>query len=217
MSDINSLNKNNTNYVISGLNYIVICDDNANVVAKTATISDAFNLDSNLSFKIKFTKGSTASSPTLNLNNTGAKSIIATTSTTNFVINQLYDCYYNGTNYIIDNTIDSKIGNTITINGYPLTSNITLTQSDLGLEYVDNTPDYKKCVCYAETACSACSATCAGDADYAYRSNIACSADSANSAGWADTSCVACCACYACCANYIPNANKTSWYCIYFV
>ena len=47
MSDINSLNKNNTSYVISALNYIVICDTNANVVAKTASAPDAFNLDSN--------------------------------------------------------------------------------------------------------------------------------------------------------------------------
>ena len=141
MSDINSLNKNNTSYVLSALNYIVICDTNANVVAKTASAPDAFNLDSNLCFKIKFTKGNTANSPTLNLNSTGAKAIVATTSSVNFVANELYDCYYNGTQYVIDNTIDIKVNNTTTINGHALNGNVTVSASDVGLGNVVNTGD----------------------------------------------------------------------------
>ena len=138
MSYINTINNDNTNYLIAGVSNIIVCSTNASTVAKTATAMDGFSLDSNLSFKIIFTNGNTASSPTLNLNSTGAKSLTTTTSNYTLVANMLYDCYYNGTSYVLDNTVTVHTANT--------SNPHSVTKAQVGLGNCDNTADANKVV-----------------------------------------------------------------------
>ena len=138
MSYINTINNDNTNYLIAGVSNIIVCSTNASTVAKTATAMDGFSLDSNLSFKIIFTNGNTASSPTLNLNGTGAKSLTTTTSDYTLVKNMLYDCYYNGTSYVLDNTVTVHTANT--------SNPHSVTKTQVGLGNCDNTADSDKAV-----------------------------------------------------------------------
>ena len=138
MSYINTINNDNTNYLIAGVSNIIICSTSASTVAKTATAMDGFSLDSNLSFKIIFTNGNTASSPTLNLNSTGAKSLTTTTSNYTLVANMLYDCYYNGTSYVLDNTVTVHTANT--------SNPHSVTKAQVGLGNCDNTADANKAV-----------------------------------------------------------------------
>ncbi len=141
MSYINSINNNDTDYLISGVLDIITCDTSASTVAKTATAMDAFTLDSNLSFKIKFTNGNTASSPTLNLNSTGAKSLTTTTSDTTLVAGTVYNCYYNGTNYVLDNELTVHTANT--------SNPHNVTKAQVGLGNCNNTADANKAVASA--------------------------------------------------------------------
>lgn len=69
---IDSLNFNSTDYVFT-LPYGT-CATAAATAAKVVTL-DNFSLETGASVRIKFTYANTVSSPTLNINNTGAKSI----------------------------------------------------------------------------------------------------------------------------------------------
>ena len=151
MSYINTINNGNTNYLIAGVSNIIVCSTSASTVAKTATAMDGFSLDSNLSFKIIFTNGNTASSPTLNLNSTGAKSLTTTTSDYTLVKNMLYDCYYNGTSYVLDNTV--------TVHTASKSNPHNVTKAQVGLGNCDNTADANKAVKSATTATTATSAS----------------------------------------------------------
>ena len=44
----------------------------------------------------------------------------------------------------LKNEINSKVNNTTTVNGHALSSNVTVTKSDIGLGNVDNTSDANK-------------------------------------------------------------------------
>lgn len=138
MAYIDSINSDDGDYLIAGVSNIVVCSTSASTVAKTATATDYFSLDSNLSFKIKFTNGNTASSPTLNLNSTGAKSLTTTTSDYTLVAGTVYDCYYNGTSYVLDNTVTVHTANT--------SNPHSVTKSQVGLGNCDNTADSSKSV-----------------------------------------------------------------------
>jgi hypothetical protein len=138
MAYIDSINSINGDYLIAGVSNIVVCDTSASTVDKTATAMDYFSLDSNLSFKIKFTDGNTASSMTLNLNNTGAKVITTTTSNPTLVAEVVYDCYYNGTNYILDNEL--------TVHTADTSNPHDVTKAQVGLGNCDNTADSNKSV-----------------------------------------------------------------------
>ena len=144
MSYINTINNADTNYLIAGVSNIIICSTSADTVTKTATAMDGFSLDSNLSFKIIFTNGNTASSPTLNLNDTGAKSLTTTTSDYTLVANMLYDCYYNGSSYVLDNTVTVHTANT--------SNPHSVTKAQVGLGNCDNTADADKAVKSATNA-----------------------------------------------------------------
>lgn len=150
MSYINTINNDNTNYLIAGVSNIIVCSTDASTEAKTATAMDGFSLDSNLSFKIMFTNGNIASSPTLNLNDTGAKSLTTTTSDYAFVPNMLYDCYYNGTSYVLDNTV--------TVHTADTSNPHNVTKAQVGLGNCDNTADADKDVNSARVASFATSA-----------------------------------------------------------
>lgn len=116
MADINSVNVSNTDYVMSGVNTIISCTTAVGTTAKTATVPKGFTLDSGVSFLIKFTNGNTATSPTLTLTPEGgsaltAKSLVGTSGNNTLTANIIYTCYYNGTNFMIDNNCTSHMNN----------------------------------------------------------------------------------------------------------
>ena len=116
MADINSVNVSNTDYVMSGVNTIISCTTAVNTTAKTATVPKGFTLDSGVSFLIKFTNGNTATSPTLTLTPEGGsalttKSLVGTSGNNTLTANIIYTCYYNGTNFTIDNNCTSHMNN----------------------------------------------------------------------------------------------------------
>lgn len=72
---------------------------------------------------IKFTNGNSTSNPKLNINNTGAKNIVySSTDTLELLQGVLYDFVYNGTDYVLignsngiaTNATNDKDGNEIT-------------------------------------------------------------------------------------------------------
>lgn len=77
------------------LHYYGTCTTAATTAAKVVTCS-GFALATGAEIEILFTYGNTATSPTLNINSTGAKSIAGAWSN-----GQLVRCRYDGTNYIV--------------------------------------------------------------------------------------------------------------------
>lgn len=84
----------------------VTCTTNANVAAKTAQLT-SFSLNVGATVRVKFTKTNTASNPTLNVNNTGAKPIYAntgspvgTTPDTAWAAGEIVELVYDGTNWV---------------------------------------------------------------------------------------------------------------------
>ena len=147
MSYLSAINNHDTNFLIAGVSDIIVCATSASTVAKTATAMDGFSLDSNLSFKIKFTNGNTASSPTLNLSSTGAKFLTTTTSDHTLVAGTVYDCYYNGSSYVLDNSVTVHTANT--------SNPHSVTKAQVGLGNCDNTADANKAVKSADKLTSA--------------------------------------------------------------
>lgn len=58
---------------IAGSNIYAVCSTDAGVAEKTVTVDASFNLQIGTTIIVKFTQGNTATSPTLNINDTGAK------------------------------------------------------------------------------------------------------------------------------------------------
>ncbi len=81
------------------------CATAAGTAAKTVNIdfSGSLTLFTGLSIKVKFNNANTAASPTLNVNGTGAKSIVAPgfTGTVTWSANQILDLTYNGSQWVI--------------------------------------------------------------------------------------------------------------------
>lgn len=105
-----TLNLDNTDYSFRPYG---ICNTNAAIAAKTVDI-DGFTLFNGATVLIKFHYGNTVKSPTLNINNTGAKSIKFGNDTSPvFQNNDTYEFVYNGTDWDligIDNAIyESKL------------------------------------------------------------------------------------------------------------
>ena len=135
MADVNSVNVSNTDYVMSGINTIISCTTAVGTNTKTATVPKGFTLDSGVSFLIKFTNGNTATSPTLTLTPEGGsaltnKSLVGISGSNVLVANVIYTCYYNGTNFTIDNNCTSHIANK--------NNPHEVDATDVGLELVQN-------------------------------------------------------------------------------
>ncbi len=83
-----------------------VCSTSAASAAKTVTIdfSGTLTLYTGLRVTVKFSNSNTASSPTLNVNSTGAKAIksYGTTAATTWVAGQAIDFVYDGTNWLFD-------------------------------------------------------------------------------------------------------------------
>lgn len=115
-----TLNLNNEDYSFRPYG---TCSTAAGTVAKTVSIT-GFTLCSGATVLVKFTHGNTATSPTLNINNTGAKPIKFGNDTSPiFQNNEIYEFIYNGTNWDligVDNAIyesELRWGNTNIANG----------------------------------------------------------------------------------------------------
>lgn len=102
--NIENINLMGTEYINRGFNCVLICSTSADTATKTVSAPSAFALDTNCSFKIKFTNGNTAAAPTLAINTTGAKSLTFLGSST-LKANLIYECYFDGTNYVLDNSV----------------------------------------------------------------------------------------------------------------
>lgn len=78
----------------------------------------------------------------------------------------------------VNSLLASKADTSITVNGQPLSANVSLTQTDIGLEKVDNTSDVNKPVSTATSAALAMKANKAttlggyGITDAATNSNV---------------------------------------------
>ena len=123
---IDSINNNGNDYMFGGTNTIIICSDNADERNKTATTELPFEIHNDLSFKIKFTLGSNSDDDaTLNINSTGGKPIVFTGSEI-LKPNVVYDCYFNGESYVINNScyeLEGKTWRETALNGLYITTN----------------------------------------------------------------------------------------------
>ena len=92
--------------IINGTGYAT-CATAAATVAKVASLTD-FVLSTGARIVVKFTYSNTASSPTLNVNGTGAKAIkrygttaVGTNPSTSWVAGEAVELVYDGTNWVI--------------------------------------------------------------------------------------------------------------------
>ena len=89
----------------SGISYLT-CSTSAGSGSKVATAPDGFELTTGAAFVINFTQVNTASVVTLNISNTGAKSIVDQlganiNATTASILSGIVLVVYNGTNYVV--------------------------------------------------------------------------------------------------------------------
>lgn len=134
----------------TNVNNFVSCSTAAATAAKTVTI-DGFRLLSGAQVRVKFTNANTASSPTLNVSNTGAKSIyyngLYSTSFTStsfpFDADKIYTFTYNGTYWVLEGDWLNTVTATSTSANYPLilgpstSAGATITSGDKML-YTDS-------------------------------------------------------------------------------
>ncbi len=117
MAEVSQINTGNTIYYMRDRNYCT-CETAANTVAKTASLT-GFALIAGAIVHVKFTYSNTASSPTLNINSTGAKAImkygstaVGTTENTSWYAGAILTLVYDGTNWIISDYTPS-VGGTV--------------------------------------------------------------------------------------------------------
>ena len=134
----------------TNVNNFVSCNTAAATAAKTVTI-DGFRLLSGAQVRVKFTNANTASSPTLNVSNTGAKSIyyngLYSTSFTStsfpFDADKIYTFTYDGTYWRLEGDWLNTVTATSTSANYPLilgpsaSAGATITSGDKML-YTDS-------------------------------------------------------------------------------
>lgn len=104
-----------------------VCESVANAVKKTVSISN-FVLETNAVIFVKFKNGNTASSPTLNVNNTGEKAIWSKGAaiTANLSANSTYVFQFNGTQWELVGDINTDT----TYSTATTTSNGLMSSSD---------------------------------------------------------------------------------------
>lgn len=113
------------------------CSTANGTVAKTVTYS-GFSLVQGATILVKFTNGNTATNPTLNVNSTGAKSIYWNNTNVEsgmIVANNVYELYYDGTNWLILGGVDTTGSAAKTVT----TSSITLSQYYTTVVHITNT------------------------------------------------------------------------------
>ena len=120
---INSLNFGNNTYTFT-LPY-GSCSTAAGTAAKTVSV-DNFSLETGARVAVKFTVTNTASSPTLNVNSTGAKAIYykgAAITAGYLAANKVYEFIYNGTQWDLIGDVDTDT--TYTLSSFDITATAT--------------------------------------------------------------------------------------------
>ena len=123
-----------------------VCSTAAATSAKTVSVQDSkFSLETGARVCVKFTNGNTASSPTLNVSSTGAKSIMyngSAISSDMLVEKGIYEFIYDGTNWEIFGGINSMATNNAASFGMRgpviITSSQTLDLTKYGLSVGDS-------------------------------------------------------------------------------
>lgn len=106
------------------------CATEAATVAKVVTLSDFDKLMNGVTIHVKFTYSNTATSPTLNVNSTGAKSIYkygttvpGTTALTSWPAGSIVSFTYDGTSWIMNDYHDDTNTDTKVTQAYSTTNN----------------------------------------------------------------------------------------------
>lgn len=130
---INSLNYGNNTYTFT-LPYGT-CSTSATTAAKAVTV-DNFSLETGARVAVKFTVTNTASSPTLNVNSTGAKAIYykgAAITAGYLAANKVYEFIYNGTQWdLVGDSVTTADGSTAGITVVYPAASCTTFSSDSG-------------------------------------------------------------------------------------
>lgn len=117
----------------------------AATVAKVVSLT-SFSLVTGARIMVKFTVTNTASSPTLNVNGTGAKSIMyrgAAISAGYLAANRVYEFVYDGTNYEfvgdinVDTNTDTKVTNTLATTTKAYVTGTTSATTNTGTQVFD--------------------------------------------------------------------------------
>lgn len=89
----------------SGTGYYGTCSTAFSTAAKVVTVNSDFTLTTGVSVLVKFTAVNTATSPTLNVNSTGAKAIHKISGTSAgagaWVLNEIVELVYDGTSWVM--------------------------------------------------------------------------------------------------------------------
>lgn len=115
------------------------CTTDANTAAKVGTLSDFDTLITGVTIHIKFTNTNTATNPTLNVNNTGAKSIykagttaVGTTVGTSWAAGAVVSFTYDGTAWLMNDHVDDtnttySAGTGLTLSGTTFNHSATIS------------------------------------------------------------------------------------------
>ena len=153
MSYLDSINKNSTNYVLSGLSNVIVNGESVTTLNRTVSIT-GFNNDSNLAIKVVFTNGARGSSASsklqinsknvkVNQNGTLVDLPIHTLTEGGSTVyrflqsNTCLEVYYNGSNYVV-------IGNPIVIStdDYTIYADGQKITSVIGDKYYESSLTY---------------------------------------------------------------------------
>lgn len=150
---VENANKLSTARAIDGVNFngsaaithYGTCSTAAATAAKTVSLT-GFTLVTGARVMIKFTVTNTAASPTLNVNSTGAKSIMyrgAAISAGYLAANRVYEFVYDGTNYELvgdintDTNTDKKVTNTLNTTAKAYITGTTSATTNTGTQVFD--------------------------------------------------------------------------------
>ena len=143
---IDSTNVDNTDYMLGGANTILTCTTAVATANKTVTTELPFELHNDLSFKIKFTNGNSATSNVKLQINSTTNTAVTFTGNTILKANVVYDCHYNGTSYVINNSayeFEGKTWRETALNGILITTNTeAITTSSTGYDTSSTTSHF---------------------------------------------------------------------------
>ena len=144
MSYVGKITDTSGNTGLVGSTLYGTCSTGASTAAKVVTCADFDQLLIGVTIHVKFTNSNTASTPTLNVNSTGAKNIYkygttkpGTTAATSWYAGSVVSFTYDGSYWQMNDHIDDT--NTQTVSSVAgKTGAVTLTNSDVGLGNVGN-------------------------------------------------------------------------------
>lgn len=127
----------------ANITHYATCSTAAATAAKTVSLT-GFTLATGAKIAVKFTVTNTAANPTLNVNNTGAKSIYyrgAAISAGYLAANRTYEFIYNGTQYELvgdlDSNTDTKVTNTLNTTAKAYVTGTTSATTNTGTQVFD--------------------------------------------------------------------------------